>query len=214
MLCKEKLTKEQRTAIQLSHNSIIGQDDKAILKQLYESIDSLDFKKYSGLADDFFAQFDKLDTAFHIPVLDYQIISLLFLPSEIDSLIGIFKQASAAIDSNKYIVANLDDYDNYNAISTDISKAICVKNPATVFLALMELAKKHIEELKKIWIEKAKPTDYVPISTIIGRSDIKKQDAMVFDRAVETMLSRGEILKKKKEDALVVLSNLYLGKNS
>ena len=34
MLCKEKLTKDQCLAIQLSHNSITGKDDEEILKQL------------------------------------------------------------------------------------------------------------------------------------------------------------------------------------
>lgn len=50
-ITEEKLSKDQRIAIQLSHNAISGQDDMAILKDLYESIDDINYKDYSGLDD-------------------------------------------------------------------------------------------------------------------------------------------------------------------
>ena len=48
----DPLSKEQRIAIQLSHNAIAGQDDPATLKALYEQILDTSLKQYSGLAKD------------------------------------------------------------------------------------------------------------------------------------------------------------------
>lgn len=45
------ITENIKTEIQLSHNSINGQDDPSILAKLYEGLD-LDSKKFSGLTDD------------------------------------------------------------------------------------------------------------------------------------------------------------------
>lgn len=44
------LTEKRKVAIQLSHNSINGEDDQSLLAQLYASLD-IDAKKFSGLDD-------------------------------------------------------------------------------------------------------------------------------------------------------------------
>lgn len=42
-------SKEKRIAIQISHNSIFGDDDLQLLKELYSELDSIASKKYSGI---------------------------------------------------------------------------------------------------------------------------------------------------------------------
>ncbi|MES0071907.1 ParB/RepB/Spo0J family partition protein [Mesorhizobium sp. M0058] len=44
------LTEKRKVAIQLSHNSINGEDDRSLLAELYASLD-IDAKKFSGLDD-------------------------------------------------------------------------------------------------------------------------------------------------------------------
>lgn len=56
----DKLTQDQKTAIQLSQNAISGQDDPATLKLLYESILDTEMKKYSGLDDKTLELLEKL----------------------------------------------------------------------------------------------------------------------------------------------------------
>jgi len=210
MLCKERLTQEQRIAIQLSHNSITGKDDKAILKKLYDSINAIDLKAYSGLCDELMKEYEKKLAQFKAMELDYQIVDLVFVPSEIRRLKDFFDQVHEVIKKNSQLFASFSDYDDYISLHADISKALCVKHASTAFLSMVELAKRHIDELKTVWLEKAKPGDYVPISTVVGRSDMTKKDAMVLDKAVQALISRGEIEKGKKEKALAVLASRYL----
>ena len=77
-------------------------------------------------------------------------------------------------------------------------------------MAMLEIVKNHISELKEVWIDDAKDKEYVPISTIIGRSDIKAKDGRIIDKAVERLIDKGEVKKSDKEDAIVVLAEKYL----
>jgi hypothetical protein len=52
-------TGSANNAIQLSHNSIAGQDNPSILAQMYESL-SLEAKKFSGLPDEILNGPDKI----------------------------------------------------------------------------------------------------------------------------------------------------------
>ncbi|MFF3583984.1 ParB N-terminal domain-containing protein [Streptomyces mirabilis] len=52
MLIEDAQTKDQLIARQLSHNAITGKDDPATLQQLYDQIDDVDWRAYSGLDDD------------------------------------------------------------------------------------------------------------------------------------------------------------------
>jgi hypothetical protein len=46
---EEELTKDEIIAIQLSHNSLHGEDDKNILKRLFSQIQSVDFKQFAHI---------------------------------------------------------------------------------------------------------------------------------------------------------------------
>jgi hypothetical protein len=51
LVTDDALTHDQKRGIQLSHNALVGEDDPAVLKQIYESIDQIDWKQYAGLDD-------------------------------------------------------------------------------------------------------------------------------------------------------------------
>ena len=46
-----ELTRAQQVAIHLSHNAVVGQDDLAILRELYDEINDVALREYSGLDD-------------------------------------------------------------------------------------------------------------------------------------------------------------------
>jgi len=48
---EREMSHQQQVAIQLSHNAIVGQDDLAILRELYDEINDVALKEYSGLDD-------------------------------------------------------------------------------------------------------------------------------------------------------------------
>lgn len=210
-LTEEELTKDQRIGIQLSHNAISGKDDMAVLKQLYESIDDVNFKAYSGLDDETLKILENINTqSMSYTGLQYQVLNILFLPSEIDEVRKILDTVMKEVRQNETIMLRMEEYDKYLDTINDVSKASRIKNTAVGFMAMLEVVKNHMEELKEVWIDDAKDKEYVPISTIIGRSDIKAKDGRIIDKAIEHLISKGEIKKSDKESAFAVLAKKYL----
>lgn len=208
MICKNNLTKEQALAIQLSHNSICGQDDEELLRKLYGKLENLEFKEYSGLTDDFLNYCKEVEKDFKVPNLSYQALNLLFLPDEIEEIKQILATISDLLNNN-HILSNMKDYDEYLETSTTISKCLNIKNPSTTFLAMIKLAKENVDKLKELSFDN-KDINNVPLSSILPRSDINKEDAIVIDKALNRMIDRGEIKKIEKEKGLALLANYYL----
>ena len=93
LLIRQTLPQARQTALQLSHNAVEGEDDLAILKQLYEGIDEVDWRGYAGLDDKTLELLDKVELeSLSEANLDFHTIQLVFLPPEADA-------ARAALDS-------------------------------------------------------------------------------------------------------------------
>lgn len=165
---EEKLSKDKMTAIQLSHNAISGQDDMAILKELYETIDDISMKDYCGLNDETLELLEKVkpDSISGVGI-DYQMINLLFLPEEVKEMKKILKSIKKEIEANPTLVANFKDYDAFMNVQSDVSKGALVKNVALSFMTLIRLAANNIEQVKEVWLEEARPKDFVPVSSIL-----------------------------------------------
>ena len=109
------LSAERKTAIQLSHNAVTGQDDPAQLAELYQGLSELDERLYSGLTDDDVQKFqglDILDLAAAHP--EYQEITVLFLTGHEKA----FREALASIEKAAktkhptiYHLARAEDFD-------------------------------------------------------------------------------------------------------
>lgn len=52
MIIEEDLTRSQAVAIQLSHNALVGEDDPALLAELWAEIEDIAAKTYAGLSSD------------------------------------------------------------------------------------------------------------------------------------------------------------------
>ena len=81
----QEMSHAQQVAIQLAHNAIAGQDDLAILRELYDEINDVALKEYSGLDD---VILGKLNPPELDPLsekgLEYRIVSIAFLPEEVE----------------------------------------------------------------------------------------------------------------------------------
>ena len=208
MLCKEKLTKDQCLAIQLSHNSITGKDDEEILKQLFKEIETIDFKEYSGLTDDFINFCKETENTFKTPLLTYQNLNLLFLPEELNKIKQVFDFLGNIINNDNVILASMKDYGKYLETTTNISKCLNIKNPSTTFLALIKLANNHLDEFKHLAFENDE-IDTIPLSTILCKSDVKKEYAIKIDRTLGKMVDAGIIKKQNKDEGLAMICDYY-----
>ena len=207
----KRLTKDEMIAIQLSHNAICGQDDMAILKELYGAIDDISMKKYSGLNDETLKLLEKVSAdSISSPSLDYQIINMLFLPSEVKEIQRALKEFKSEIEANPTLVARFEDYEEFMNTMNDVGKGKVVKNTALTFMCMLRLAQHNIEQLKETWMVEAKPKDMVPLASILGRSDIKASEGIELNKALELLADRGKIKRKDKVSGLLMLAQYYL----
>lgn len=215
MVTKDNLSKSQKIGIQISHNSIAGQDDMAILKDLYEAIDDFEYKEYCGLDDKTLELMEQVGkeglSAFSF---EYQVLNLMFLPNEIAEITRIIKEAKKEIGQNKTLIARYEDYDRFLDSMNEISAAKNIRNTATVFKAMLDIVDKHKDELKEYWINDETRKDYIPISQIFGRDTITVQDARVISKAVDKMIDKRELDKKDKGKAMLLLAERYLESQS
>jgi hypothetical protein len=108
MVTDDPLTEDEKIAIQLSHNSIAGEDDPAILKILYEKIGNVDLKAYSGLDDKTLELLDKVQPcSISEANLDFQTVNLTFLPEELGQIKNTFDEAKRLVKSNEHWVTSM-----------------------------------------------------------------------------------------------------------
>lgn len=140
-----ELTEQQRVAIQLSHNAIVGQDDVNVLSQLYAVLD-LDYKKYSGLTDEHF-KIDEVDVAgLSIGNVKYQELVILFLPEEERAFIDAVKRLENDKRTRNRLVGRLADFDLFFSAVTKIKSKKNIHNSAVALRVMAEIALEALEK--------------------------------------------------------------------
>jgi len=144
---RSKVSDERLRAIQLSHNSISGQDDPSILLQLYESL-SLDEKLYSGLTDDDF-DIEPIDVSgLGIGTIKYAEVTLSFIPAEIEEVYRWLEDVEKAGRRNATLVSRYEDFDNFFETVVRVKQEQKVYNSAIAFATLVQLATERLDQLK------------------------------------------------------------------
>jgi hypothetical protein len=145
---EQALGRAESLAIQLSHNALVGQDDLAILRELYDEIGDLALKGYSGLDD---AAFGRMDPPALDPLsdarLEYRLVSIAFLPEEADRAEALFAQVVEKATGDATWVNRRAEYDRLLDALTAAKRTAGVKNTATAFGLLLDIAERHLDEV-------------------------------------------------------------------
>ena len=151
----DPLSKEQRIAIQLSHNAIAGQDDPATLKALYEQILDTSLKQYSGLDDKTLALLDKFSSiSISEANLTFQTLSLVFLPDELDAAKKVIDEAKDRAKSSSDVwLARMADYDAWLDAQETVGAAYNVKNVATAVELILKIFQRNITQCSEGWVD-------------------------------------------------------------
>jgi len=208
------LTRQEQVAIQLSHNAIAGQDDMAILKELWEELQDVDLKYYAGLDDKTLDELHKINLESLSEVkLDFRTISFIMLPEEIHRLNDILDQALKTVAAKEIYLANLSDYDRALDSLAKTQAAYNVKNAATSLMIILDLFERYQTELAEGWEESegGKQRSWVPLSSILGTDKVPVEAAKVIKKAVDMMQAKGEITKKNLWQAVEYWAAEYLG---
>lgn len=208
MVTDDDLSEQQKIAIQLSHNAIVGQDDPATLKDLYEKITDIDLKGYSGLDDKTLELLDSVNKiSFSEAKLEFQVLNMIFLPDELERAKQVIDKAREEVrkDSETWL-ANYKDYDRWLDAVENASSSYGIKNVASAVDIVLSVFERHMSDLSEGWIEEN--SSFVPIESVIGRRKIPIQCARSLLKAVTKIRETG-----RAEDfvnALQIMSEDFL----
>lgn len=208
MVTDDELTEKQRLAIQLSHNSISGQDDPDVLKELYKSLNDVDWQIYSGLDDKSLEMIEAVDAlSFSESTLKFRTVTLLFLPEEIEEVESAFKDAKELISTNYWWLANMKQYDDYLDLIRGTQHSTNVSNIATGLMTILEVFKKNVAQLSDEWMpeENFSPSKTVPLISIFGNDTIPSELGRRLNKVTDSMVSKGLIEPFQRHMALDVM---------
>lgn len=142
------LDQKRKVAIQLSHNSITGQDNAGILLELYNDLD-LDMKKYSGLSEDDF-DFNEIDlSSFNLSSVKYEEISIGFLPVEKEAFLQLFEEVGKRAKKHPRFVAPRSQFDEFFDAVVDVKGRLNIHNSAVAIAAMCELALERLQQIEE-----------------------------------------------------------------
>lgn len=146
---ESELSEDERIAIQLSHNSLHGEDDKNILKLLFAQIKSVDFKKFAHVNMDEIGSLDTNSLSF-IPLQESYSFAVVLYADSVDSfteLIGDIKELSAK--NNIVMLADGDkNEDLFLKLKKEIRDKYEIKSSNEAFAKILELAHARLIETK------------------------------------------------------------------
>ncbi|MGH9249344.1 MAG: ParB N-terminal domain-containing protein [Acidimicrobiales bacterium] len=216
------LPRQRRVAVQLSHNAIEGQDDPAVLKRLYDELEDIDWRGYSGLDDKTLELLAQVDVA---PLgeanLDFSHVQLMFLPAERDKVASAFTAAVQAVRTDERWVAHLDQYEPLLETLETVHTAHNVTNVAAALMILITIMEEHVEEhvgeLRDGWYNpdtlQPRHNGGAPLETLFGVRSIPSSAASVIQQALDHMLKTGDITPQAPWRALELWAADHLAGN-
>ncbi|MFI7430686.1 ParB N-terminal domain-containing protein [Micromonospora sp. NPDC049836] len=218
MVVQQKLSRARQVALQLSHNAIAGEDDPATLKQLYDELDDVDWRAYSGLDDkqlDLLAQVDL--EGLSEANLDFATVQLVFLPHELEAARASFDEARKLTQADVRWLAGYGDYESTLDALATAHGAHNVGNVATALGLILAVFERHLGELRDgAWLdeESGEPIGHahrlVPIETVLETRSMPADAAAVLHRAVDKLVRSGEVPADQRWRALELLAADYL----
>lgn len=212
MLIDDPQQKDELLARQLSHNAINGQDDPATLKALYDQIEDVDWRAYSGLDDDALGLLAEVSPeGLSEANLDFATVSLIFLPNELDAAREAFEQAR--LGQNESWLAARADYDQTLDTLASTHAAHKVGNVATALHAILGIVEAHLTDLQAGYTSpQGEPlhTGQVGLETVLGARHLPAPAAVTINKAIAAAEGRGEIEQGQGWRLLERLAGEYL----
>ena len=150
LYCNEnELSQDEIIAIQLSHNSLHGQDNTSILKKLFEQIKSIDYKKFAHINIDEIKPISTEGLSIYALKENF-VFSIILYPDSFQNLDELFGDIrEQAKKSDALILADQSNEMLLMKLQQEIGKQYDIKSPAITFAKLLELAAERLTEIQK-----------------------------------------------------------------
>lgn len=212
MVIRDEQSRQEIIARQLSHNAISGEDDPATLKLLYDELQDVDWRMYSGLDDKTLELLQQADLSSLAEAnLDFQTVQISFLPPEKTAAEQAFEDARALVPAQARWIAALDQYlPTLDAIET-ARGAHGIGNIATALAIILEVFDRHIEDLAEGWWEQPHMSGkWIPTVTLLGQR-IPADAATVILNATKKLREDTDDPNVNTWQALELIAADYLG---
>lgn len=147
LVITEHLSKSRRIAIQLSHNALVGEDDKNILAELWAKMDDITDNLYAGLSSDVVEGLEKIDLVpFTTPQVYTRSMTFAFAETEAAHFNAVLDNLSECPAKEIYL-ADLKQFQRFYDTLEATKKKFDVKNSSLAILKLTELAEERLAQL-------------------------------------------------------------------
>ena len=141
ILCADEseLSRDEILALQLSHNSVTGNDDKGILKRLFDEISNIEFKEFANISVDDM-EVDDMFTGTIVPLQDHYRVSLILYSKDIKALQELLDITKEELSASDLVIAADGDIESYFIQKMgEIKKEFDIKSSSIAFSKLLEL---------------------------------------------------------------------------
>ncbi len=149
LVITEELSKSKRIAMQLSHNALVGEDDESILASLWEQIDSINDKLYTGLDSNSIKELaDDIEFVnFSTPQVSTHLVSFAFSDGETERLSQIIDELeNTAKKSTAVFMGMKEQYEPFMKIIADIKHAEKIKDSSLTLVKIISIVEEYLAE--------------------------------------------------------------------
>lgn len=147
---ESELSNDEIIAIQLSHNSLHGQDNTSILKKLFEQIKSVDFKKFAHVNINEIAPVSTEGLSIYALKENF-VFTIVLYPNSfefLDELYGDVREQAKKSDC--LILADQNPNEMVLLkLQQEIGKEYDIKSPSIAFAKVLELANERLKEIRE-----------------------------------------------------------------
>lgn len=141
----QNLSRSQQVAIQISHNTLVGQDNPQILRELWDEIADISYKVYSGLDEKLLDTLDNVEVArINEQSLRFEELKIMFLSTEIDHIEETLKRLGTA--QRRRFAADLQTFDRFFEALLDFKEASGIINTGTALMAMTEIVEEWLKD--------------------------------------------------------------------
>ncbi|WP_425245428.1 ParB/Srx family N-terminal domain-containing protein [Streptomyces sp. NEAU-NA10] len=211
----EPLPRQRQIALQLAHNAIVGEDDPATLKALYEELEDVSMRLYSGLDDKTLDLLDEISVPSLAEAnLDFATVQIVFLPEEKEAAEKAFEAARKAASADARWLARIEQYESVLDTLDTVKGAHNIGNVAAVFAIILALVERHLGELAEGWYDPDERTatrkGTAPVETVLATRTMPADAAAVVQLAIDRMERDGDIEAGQRWRALELWAADYL----
>lgn len=153
ILYVDELPKDKQIAYQLSHNSLVGKDDMKMLKEIYDEMNTIEARQFSGLNGIDFIDVDQIKTPqINDDDIELTEIKFLFVQSRSDDVKSILSVLSKQkIDENTSLV--LGDFEVFIQMLTEVEKKFDIKSMTVAFSKMIDICGEYLASIPEEEVE-------------------------------------------------------------